>query len=120
MKPLHFSKEDVIHEPGSFQVRGQDSGPALVQENGPDGAAQVIPVQLRAQRSHSCPKSVFTLSFADKAVQELQSELLLRVSQQRVTGHAHRQDGRLALLRRCHQLEEGEAGRERQNPHTVL
>lgn len=50
-----FSQEDVFHELGSLQVRGQDSGPALIQQDGQDGLAQVSPVQLRAQRRHLGP-----------------------------------------------------------------
>lgn len=52
---VQFSQEDVLHEPGSLQVRGQDSGPALAQQDGLDGLVQVSPVQLRTQRRHGGP-----------------------------------------------------------------
>lgn len=52
---VQLSQEDVLHEPGSLQVRGQESGPALVQQDGQDGLAQVGPVQLRAQGRHVGP-----------------------------------------------------------------
>lgn len=52
---VQISQEDVLHEPGSLQVWRQDSGPALDQQDGQDGLAQIGPVQIRAQRRHIGP-----------------------------------------------------------------
>ncbi|KAI3363526.1 hypothetical protein L3Q82_012128 [Scortum barcoo] len=52
---VQVSQVDVLHEPASLQVRGQDSGPALAQQDGCDGLAQVGPVQVSTQRRHIGP-----------------------------------------------------------------
>lgn len=63
---------------------------------------------------------LLTLSSTHEDIQELQRQLmLLRVCQQRGTGHAHRQHGSLALWSICQQLEEGEAAWVTYDPHAV-
>lgn len=49
------SQEDVLHQPASFQVRRPEPGSVLVQEDGANGPAEVVPLQLGAQGRHLVP-----------------------------------------------------------------